>query len=99
MLRFVTDSTVILFFCFLLFVWPSDLALLWKEGRNVPLLRWRPHMTENFPWEMVFYTAGNSVLANGLEVDSDRHQIDTSKNYLFFFFNQTYVSCILLYTP
>jgi hypothetical protein len=52
-----------------MFIWPTDIKLLWKEGKNIPLIQWRPHMTERFPWELIFFAMGSNVLADGTEVN------------------------------
>ncbi|OQV23653.1 putative Solute carrier family 13 member 3 [Hypsibius exemplaris] len=64
---YVTDGTVAMTVSLILFIWPTDIKLLWREGENIPLVQWRPHMTERFPWQLVFLTMGTNVLAAGSE--------------------------------
>ena len=54
------------------FIWPTDLKLLWKEGKNVPLVQWKPHMSERFPWELVLLMMGTNVLSAGSEVSKNQ---------------------------
>ncbi|OQV23654.1 Solute carrier family 13 member 3 [Hypsibius exemplaris] len=63
--RHVSDATVVMALSLVLFIWPTDLKMIWREGKNIPVVQWRPHMTERFPWELIFYTMGSNVLAAG----------------------------------
>ncbi|GAV05835.1 hypothetical protein RvY_15906 [Ramazzottius varieornatus] len=62
---YVSDATPVLLISFLLFAWPSDWRLLWNEGVLKPVITWRPLMLQRFPWELLMYAIGTTVLAEG----------------------------------